>query len=207
MKFCWRSGLNLLQLTWLFFYILCRKDTRNVTVSLLVEIIAAVPPIMDIECADPLLCLVGEGGRLFINPTSRLAVKAQCTVKGNSDCSSLAYEWYIRPEGNDLAIMKNTDKSLFCRKHHRDHCRPGRFRLCSGLPGQSLQVWTGSRHQHKPFPAVPPDCLHPGAEGNQWTGRHWNITTKFLCQWVSIKWFLFSPHEWHGSKVKKNYIF
>ena len=68
----------------------CRKDTRNVTVTIMVEIIAAVPPIMEIECADPLLCLVGEGGKLFINPTSRLAVKAECSVRGNSDCSSLS---------------------------------------------------------------------------------------------------------------------
>ena len=68
----------------------CRKDTRNVTVTILAEIIAAVPPIMEIECADPLLCLVGEGGKLFINPTSRLAVKAECNVRGNSDCSSLS---------------------------------------------------------------------------------------------------------------------
>ena len=60
------------------------------TVTIMVEIIAAVPPIMEIECADPLLCLVGEGGKLFINPTSRLAVKAECSVRGNSDCSSLS---------------------------------------------------------------------------------------------------------------------
>ena len=58
--------------------------------TILAEIIAAVPPIMEIECADPLLCLVGEGGKLFINPTSRLAVKAECNVRGNSDCSSLS---------------------------------------------------------------------------------------------------------------------
>ena len=48
-----------------------RKDTRNATVSVSIEIIAAIPPIMEIECADPSLCLVGEGGKLFINPSSR----------------------------------------------------------------------------------------------------------------------------------------
>ena len=77
-----------------------RKDTRNVTVRTTVKIIAAVPPIMEIECADPLLCLVGEGGKLFINPSSRLAVKALCSTKGNSDCSSLTYQWSIMHPGN-----------------------------------------------------------------------------------------------------------
>ena len=48
-----------------------RKDTRNATAGINIEIIPAVPPIMEIECADPMLCLVGEGGKLFINPSSR----------------------------------------------------------------------------------------------------------------------------------------
>ena len=51
------------------------------------------------ECADQLLCLVGEGGKLFINPSSRLAVKATCSTKGGSDCSGLEYQWYTRPQG------------------------------------------------------------------------------------------------------------
>ena len=76
-----------------------RKDTRNTTVSITVEIIEAVPPIMEIECADQLLCLVGEGGKLFINPTSRLAVKAQCSTQGNSDCSKMSYQWFIKRRG------------------------------------------------------------------------------------------------------------
>ena len=77
-----------------------RKDTRNTTVEIAVEIIEAIPPIMEIECADPLLCLVGEGGKLFINPTSRLAVRAQCSTKDNSDCSKMSYQWFIRKPGN-----------------------------------------------------------------------------------------------------------
>ena len=36
-----------------------------------IEIIKAIPPIMEIECADPMLCLIGEGGKVFINPSSR----------------------------------------------------------------------------------------------------------------------------------------
>ena len=92
MRFCWRSGPVSLMSSLLPppDNSTCRKDTRNVTVTILAEIIAAVPPIMEIECADPLLCLVGEGGKLFINPTSRLAVKAECNIRGNSDCSSLS---------------------------------------------------------------------------------------------------------------------
>ena len=76
-----------------------RKDTRNTTVSITVEIIKAIPPIMEIECADPLLCLIGEGGKLFINPTSRLAVQAQCSTKGSSDCSKMSYQWFIKKPG------------------------------------------------------------------------------------------------------------
>ena len=76
-----------------------RKDTRRTEVSIALEIIKAIPPIMEIECADPLLCLVGEGGKLFINPTSRLAVRAQCSTKGNSDCSKMSYKWFIRKPG------------------------------------------------------------------------------------------------------------
>ena len=76
-----------------------RKDTRNVTGTITVEIIAAVPPIMEIECADPLLCLVGEGGKLFINPSSRLGVRALCSTKGGSDCSSMSYQWSIMHPG------------------------------------------------------------------------------------------------------------
>ena len=77
-----------------------RKDTRNVTVKITVSITAAIPPIMEIVCADSLLCLVGEGGKLYINPSSRLAVKATCSTKGNSDCTALTYEWFARPEGD-----------------------------------------------------------------------------------------------------------
>ena len=92
----------------------CRKDTRNVTVELTVNIIPATPPIMEIECADSLLCLVGEGGKLFINPSSRLAVKATCSTKDTSDCSSLSYKWYARPTGKHL--LKFPNLNTFCKE-------------------------------------------------------------------------------------------
>ena len=95
-----------------------RKDTRNVTVNITVEIIKAVPPIMEIECADPLLCLVGEGGKLFINPTSRLAVRAQCSTKGNSDCSKMSYQWFIRKPGN---IITTYSIPYIHRNYFRKH--------------------------------------------------------------------------------------
>ena len=88
-----------------------RKDTRNVTGSIIVEIIAAVPPIMEIECADPLLCLVGDGGKLFINPTSRLGVKALCSTKGGSDCSSMSYQWTIMIPGSATTPTKVKSKN------------------------------------------------------------------------------------------------
>ena len=90
-----------------------RKDTRKTTVEITVEIIEAIPPIMEIECADPLLCLVGEGGKLFINPSSRLAVRAQCSTKGNSDCSRMTYQWFIRKPGKyDFNRISNVVSSL-----------------------------------------------------------------------------------------------
>ena len=91
-------------------------------------------------CADSLLCLVGEGGKLFINPTSRLAVKATCSTKGNSDCSGLEYQWYVRPESEEIkgykklsnykllspddmsveiADMENTDYGVGCKTNSR----------------------------------------------------------------------------------------
>ena len=79
---------------------------------------------MEIECADPMLCLVGEGGKLFINPSSRhlerhlvshisqlfllrLAVKALCSPKGGSNCTGLNYKWTVQIPGiNDTEITR-----------------------------------------------------------------------------------------------------
>lgn len=73
MKLCWRLGETFVNPIIIFkcLFFLNRKDTRNATAGINIEIIPAVPPIMEIECADPMLCLVGEGGKLFINPSSR----------------------------------------------------------------------------------------------------------------------------------------
>ena len=73
MKLCWRLGETFVNPIIIFkcLFSLNRKDTRNATAGINIEIIPAVPPIMEIECADPMLCLVGEGGKLFINPSSR----------------------------------------------------------------------------------------------------------------------------------------
>ena len=73
MKLCWRLGDTFVNPIIIFkcLFSLNRKDTRNATAGINIEIIPAVPPIMEIECADPMLCLVGEGGKLFINPSSR----------------------------------------------------------------------------------------------------------------------------------------
>ena len=86
-----------------------RNLTRSVTVGIKLEILNAIPPIMEIECADPLLCLVGEGGKLFINPSSWLALRAGCSTQvspaavdcddlcgqGGSVCSGLRYQWSL----------------------------------------------------------------------------------------------------------------
>lgn len=65
-----------------------------------------------------MLCLIGEGGKIFINPSSRLAVKATCSLKGGSDCSNpFSYEWFVRPKGsmNDsIASLANTDYAIGC---------------------------------------------------------------------------------------------
>ena len=80
---------------------------------------------MEIECADPMLCLVGEGGKLFINPSSRqsaykvllfkishhrLAVKALCSTKGGSNCTGLNYKWTVQIPGiNETEITRIMD--------------------------------------------------------------------------------------------------
>ena len=63
-----------------------RKDTRNTSVQLTVEIVDAIPPIMEIECADELLCHIGAGGKIYINPTSH------CT-KHDTSRRKPVWEW------------------------------------------------------------------------------------------------------------------
>ena len=90
---------------------------------------------------------------------------------------------------------------LMTRQHLCHHRRPLQHRLRPGLPGQSLPVRAGPRHQHQPVPAVPSVRLHPRAESDKWPGRHWNLSTQLLRQRGSDKWDLLSRHEWDVAKV------
>ena len=76
-----------------------RKDVRKQTSSITILVSPNTPPIMEIKCADKLLCPIGDGGNLFINPTSRLALKGLCIEKENSDCSDMSYDWSIMKPG------------------------------------------------------------------------------------------------------------
>ena len=76
-------------------YLEIRKDTPMTTSAIKIEIQKGKPPIMEIQCADKKLCLSGEGGKLFINPNIRLALTAECSEEGGSDCTKLTFTWII----------------------------------------------------------------------------------------------------------------
>lgn len=69
-----------------------------------IMIVSGIPPVMMILCADPALCFTDSSGNTFINPSSRLALKAWCSLDEGSDCSEpFTYEWVIKlPGESDL---------------------------------------------------------------------------------------------------------
>ena len=74
--------------------------------------IPGVPPLMTILCADPALCFSDALGRTYINPSSRLALKAWCSIDEGSDCSEpMTYEWLITLPGQTQTLPKTNDFS------------------------------------------------------------------------------------------------
>lgn len=74
------------------------KDTRQAKVKIELDLGSIPAPISQIECASEGLCFPAFGG-VWVNPTSRLALKGGCT----SVCDgTLAYYWtlYEEPESS-----------------------------------------------------------------------------------------------------------
>ena len=85
-----------------------RKSERRLQVI----IVPGVPPLMTILCADPALCFSDASGKTFINPSSRLALKAWCSIDEGSDCSEpMTYEWLIALPGQTESLEKAIDHS------------------------------------------------------------------------------------------------
>ena len=67
------------------------KDTRRQKVKIELEINSVPSPVAQIKCSHPDLCFPTFGG-VFVNPTSRLAVKGACL----EECDGTeTYEWYL----------------------------------------------------------------------------------------------------------------
>ena len=63
------------------------KDTRRAKAKIEVEMLSVPAPIVEIVCAS--LCFPTFGG-VFVNPTSRLAVRGNCTEECDGD---EGYQW------------------------------------------------------------------------------------------------------------------
>ena len=51
---------------------------------------------MKVQCAVEALCFADESGQIYVNPTSRLALEARCSVEDNSNCKEeMRYQWSI----------------------------------------------------------------------------------------------------------------
>eukprot|EP00094_Tigriopus_californicus_P011733 TCALIF_11336-PA protein Name:"Similar to lov-1 Location of vulva defective 1 (Caenorhabditis elegans)" AED:0.02 eAED:0.02 QI:96/0.94/0.83/1/0.71/0.80/36/119/3138 len=90
-----------------------RKDVRVSVTKLLVHVTEGLPPIMDIFCADPTLCFADELGNIYVNPTTRLAIKAACSIADGSNCDGpLSYQWDVFDE-NGVVIDYSTMSSHY----------------------------------------------------------------------------------------------
>ena len=92
-----------------------RKDTSDykpgyvrVSVKTLhLLVVPGVPPLMMILCADPALCFTDETGKTYVNPSSRLALKAWCSLDEGSDCTEpMTYQWKITLPNQEESLDK-----------------------------------------------------------------------------------------------------
>ena len=80
--------------------------------SLQILAVPGIPPLMGILCADPALCFTDSSGKTFVNPSSRLALKAWCTFDEGSDCSEpMSYSWIMTIPGQEETLQKAFDLS------------------------------------------------------------------------------------------------
>lgn len=75
--------------------------------SLQVLVVPGIPPLMGILCADPALCFTDSIGNTYVNPSSRLALKAWCSIDDGSDCTEpMTFSWYISLPGQTQPLSE-----------------------------------------------------------------------------------------------------
>lgn len=59
------------------------------------------------RCADPELCFADEQGQLYVNPTTRLALKGHCSVEDGSNCQpDMKYSWMLQDQNLQVTTLK-----------------------------------------------------------------------------------------------------
>ena len=97
-----------------------RKGDRMSAKELKVSIVEGIPPLMDIVCADPGLCFEDDLGNIYVNPTSRMALKTSCSFEDGSNCKpEMTYAWDVYdengtliPDGTMAAYTEATGRNL-----------------------------------------------------------------------------------------------
>ena len=60
------------------------------------------------RCADPSLCFPDATGQLFVNPSARLALRAECSVEDNSNCKAdMVYRWNLKDTNGTVKGCKS----------------------------------------------------------------------------------------------------
>ena len=93
------------------FLLILSKDTRRAQAKIELDLGAVPAPIAEIKCVNSELCFPRFGG-VFVNPTSRLAVKGNCLAECLGDES---YKWdlYRDEEPTKLNAVSNEIRILF----------------------------------------------------------------------------------------------
>jgi hypothetical protein len=91
------------------------KDTRRSMAKIELDLGWMPAPIAEIKCANNIICFPRFGG-VFVNPTSRLAMKGNCI----SDClGSETYHWELFRESEPEVLQTvSTLKSLLQKSPH-----------------------------------------------------------------------------------------
>ena len=91
------------------------KDTRKAMAKIELALGEVPAPIAEIKCVNDELCFPTFGG-VFVNPTSRLALKGNCLAECVGDDFKISYFWDIYREEEpeklntviEIADLKNT---------------------------------------------------------------------------------------------------
>lgn len=94
------------------------KGDRRAKAKVEIEIGSIPSPVMSIKCKSKSLCFPGYGG-VFVNPTTRLAITAECIGLCEGD---LTYEWNLSNEYYNITTVSHSTSTetiiytiFFCR--------------------------------------------------------------------------------------------